>query len=103
MIVARAALALAEVVLEVRVAASGFVDRCPCRVGEWRAAEVRVQHDAGRVDHAAQWWCDQLCGSLGHLGGTDQRRVGLAREDRGATVGDRTARSLDDRPPRYVA
>ena len=51
---ARAARARVEVVLEVRVAAADLGDARERGRGERRAAEVRVQDDAGRVDRAPQ-------------------------------------------------
>ena len=94
---------LREVVLEVRVAARDLVDRGARRGGERRAAEVRVQHDAGRVDHAAQRRAARAAGELGDLGRRDRRAVRRAGEDRLATRGDRAARRLDHRPARRVA
>ena len=52
-ILARAALAAREVVLEVRVAARRLGHARERRLGERRAAEVRVDDHAGRVQHAA--------------------------------------------------
>src|SRR5262249_39300421 len=43
-----------EVVLEVRVPACGLRDLVERRGGQWRAAEVRVDDDAGGVQDAAQ-------------------------------------------------
>ena len=45
-----------QVVLEVRVAARDLTDPLERRLGERRAAEVRVHDHAGRVDDAAQVW-----------------------------------------------
>jgi hypothetical protein len=101
-IVARAALALVEVVLDVRVAAGDLLDRGACGRGERRAAEVRVQDHAGRVDHAAQLRARQPQRDLGDIPGRDRRRVGGAREDRLASLVDRTARRLDERPARGI-
>ena len=53
-ILPRAALAGVEVVLEVRVAAPHLDDALERLLGERRPAEVRVDDDAGRVEHAAQ-------------------------------------------------
>ena len=53
-ILARAARARGEVVLEVRVAAPGLDDAVERRRGERRPAEVRVHDHAGRVQDATQ-------------------------------------------------
>ncbi len=52
--VARPALAARYVVFEIRESARHTVDRVQRHGGERRSAEVRVQHDARRVDHAPQ-------------------------------------------------
>ena len=54
MILPRAACAVAQVVLEVRVAARRLDDPLERLLGERRAAEVRVHDHARRVQHAAQ-------------------------------------------------
>ena len=53
-ILARAALAALEVVLEVRVAGADLHDAGERGLGERRATEVRVDEDAGRIQHAPQ-------------------------------------------------
>ena len=53
-VVALSALAAVERVFERVVGARDFVDRLDGLAREQRAAEVRVYHDAGRVDDAAQ-------------------------------------------------
>ena len=53
-VVALPALAAVERVFERVVSARDFVDRFDRLASEQRAAEVRVYHDAGRVDDAAQ-------------------------------------------------
>ena len=53
-ILARAALAALEVVLEVRVARADLDDARERGVRERRAPEIRVHENAGRVEHAAQ-------------------------------------------------
>ena len=55
-VLARASRALGEVVLEVRVAARDLGDALERLLGERRAAEVRVDDDARRVEHAPQPW-----------------------------------------------
>ena len=64
MVLSRAALPLAEVVLEVRVAPSGLDDAFECGRGERRPPEVRVHDDAGGVQDAPQPWRPQH-GELG--------------------------------------
>ena len=54
MVLPRAACAFREVVLEVRVAARSLGDAVDRLLGEWRAAEVRVDDDARGVEHAPQ-------------------------------------------------
>ena len=54
MVLPRAARAVAQVELEVRVAARGLDDLRERLLGERRAAEVRVHDHAGRVQHAAE-------------------------------------------------
>ena len=97
-IVARAARAALEVVLEVRVPARDLVDRGARGGRERRAPEVGVQHDAGRVDHAAQRGARELGGEAAHGRGIDRRARRRPREDLGAPLGDRATRRLDHRP-----
>ncbi len=99
-IVPRAALALGEVVLEVRVAARDLVDGGAGGGRERGAPEVRVEHDAGRVDHAAQRRPGELGRQRGDLDRRDLRRRRRACEDRLAACGDAASRGLDHRPPR---
>ena len=54
MVVSLPAFAAVERVFERVVRARDFVDRLDGLAREQRAAEVRVYHDAGRVDDAAQ-------------------------------------------------
>src|SRR3970282_2787080 len=54
MVLPGAALPMLEVVLEVRVAGADLRDPGERRLRERRATEVRVDEDAGRVQHAAK-------------------------------------------------
>ena len=78
-VLARAARARVEVVLEVRVAAADLDDAVERRLRERRAAEVRVDEHAGRVEHAPQ----RGPGGRGELGerGLDEVARIAARAD----------------------
>ena len=91
--VARAARAAAEVVFERGVAVRDPGERGHRRGGERRAAQVRVQHDAGRVDDG----CERRLGEALHRGA--HRRIPPLRRRRPAMVARRIhggARRFDD-------
>ena len=92
-ILARAAGAVAQVELEVRVAARGLDDLSDRLRGERRAAEVRMDEYAGRVEHSAKAWAAQRLElapqALGQIA-----RVG-ARDDLLARPLDHAARGVD--------
>ncbi len=78
--VARAALLPGHVHLEIRVGPRHLVQPLLREGGEQRAAEVGVQHDAGRVDHGGERE-DAAPGERGHDPGAEGGRVrgGAAR------------------------
>jgi hypothetical protein len=59
-LVAAAAAALVEVVLQVRVPPRGLLHRGDGSLAQWSAPQVRLEDDAGRVDDPAQAW--RTCG-----------------------------------------
>ena len=80
-----------EVVLQVRVAPTHLDDPIERRLGERRAAEIRMNQNAARVEHAAQRWTHG-CGKL-DKGCLDE--VAWI-----STVPDRAARPLEHGPRR---
>ncbi len=122
-VLAGPALAVLEAVLEVRVALSRARDGRPGLVGERRAAEVRVDDHAGRVEHAPQRRpqpppraldevdvrvgrraAQELRAALGELGPRDRRRQavdGRQRAQRSAGV-RRRCRALGHRAAMFA-
>ena len=88
-ILARASGALVKVVLEVRVAASGLNHPLERLLGERRAAEVRVDDDTCRVEHAPQ----ARTSRIGQFVAQPRRQI-----SRIGTASDLLARSVDDGP-----
>jgi hypothetical protein len=100
------ALALFQVVLERRVARSDVGHHAARLLGERRATEVRVQHDAGGVQDPAQRRRAREPRALG--GGAGQRlavdRLPVLRAlDRGTGLGERVAHRVGDHGARQVA
>ena len=99
--VARAARAVVEIVLEVGEYPGGAAQRAPTRrVRERCAAEVRVQHDARRVDHPAERRLERGGDPCPHRGG----ELVSARGDAGRPLLlDRATRRLHDQRVRRLA
>ena len=91
MVLTRAAGALGEVVLEVRVAAPGLDHPLERLRGERCAAEVRVDDDARRVEHTPQ----PRAPRVGQLLAQPRRQI-----SRIGTGPDLPPRSVDDGPGR---
>ena len=88
-VLARASRALGQVVLEVRVAARDLGDPLDRLLGERGAAEIRVDDDSRRVEHALEPWPPGIVQLLA------QPRREIARIPPGL---DLLARPVDDRP-----
>src|SRR5689334_13674111 len=85
--VARAACAGVEVELEVGVAAGDGFDRLERDVGEWGAAQVRVQHDPRRVEYASERPSRGVGEPLGDRGGPPRVVGGNGGRDAGLRHG----------------
>ena len=83
-VLARAALAGAEVELEVGVAVRGARHRLARGGGQRCAAEVRVDDDAGRVEHAPQRRTQPRAGAVDEVGRRRRRRRAAPRGARPA-------------------
>ena len=93
-----------EVVLEVGVAARRAVDRLERLERERRAAEVRVDHDAGRVDHRAERRAPGRAASRRRRGPRSRSGAGRAAvARRGSPRGIARARAARPRPPARAA
>ena len=106
MVLARAALALLEGVLEVRIAAGNPLDLVQRFAGQRRAAEVRVHDDPGGVDHGPQarpapldQQGERLTRQVLPVPAGVRRRVGEARQLLAAAV-EGLADRIEQRPPR---
>ena len=100
--VAAAALAALDVVLERRVVARDLDDRAQRRRGQARAAEVRVDDDAGGVDDRAQRRPHARLGATDRIRGeaVGVEGDGLAGQDGGAHRLDRVTDGVDHHRPR---